>query len=111
MDHRKRAAALQAAVTQAMPDAAESECVLWFCRLCALRCMEAHGMQGIPEITLFRGITAIPESLDAAAMLLADIPDSEWQDVSLVGWLFQYRNLPLRETILRSRQKLDAAHV
>lgn len=111
MDHRKRAAALQAAVTQAMPDAAESECVLWFCRLCALRCMQAHGMQGIPEIALFRGITAIPESLDAAAMLLADIPDSEWQDVSLVGWLFQYRNLPLRETILRSRQKLDAAHV
>ncbi len=103
MNYRRMVRQMRAAMEHALANTEEAEAKLWFARLCALSCMEAHGLytQGAPlpqGLRLFDCVKSFPAGLSGAAALLQEIPQAVWQKhPELAGWLYQYWVTPERE--------------
>ena len=118
MNHRQLALALRQEIERALPGSESLTVKRWFCRLCAVRYLKANRLlpDTVPQIPLFAGCrTLLPEMLAPALALLETMPDAEWQgNPELCGWLYQYANLPERETALRGvrrHEKIAPEHV
>lgn len=96
MNRRQLVLHLRKAIEAALPEASEATVRHFFCRMCVQRYREVNGIS-VPEgsLPLFE---KIPDVLLPFMSWLEQLPAEEWRGhPELVGWLYQYYNLPERE--------------
>ena len=59
----------------------------------------------LPDGLLLRG------EHDFLYHLVTDIPESDWQDVEVLGWMYQFYNSERKEDFFKSKRKAEAADV
>ena len=59
----------------------------------------------LPDGLLLRG------EHDFLYHLVTDIPESDWQDVEVLGWMYQFYNLERKEDFFKSKRKAEAADI
>ncbi len=124
MTERAVALRVRAALETALPGAPAETVKLWFCRLCALRYAHAAAILKEPDmpqacdafrnIPLFAEALPFPDSFYPALALLSVIPQDRWSDPAFPGWMYQYYNIPERETAfsgLRRKIKISQKHL
>ena len=59
----------------------------------------------LPDGLLLRG------EHDFLYHLVTDIPESDWQDVEVLGWMYQFYNAELKDEFFKSKRKATAADI
>ena len=59
----------------------------------------------LPDGLLLRG------EHDFLYHLVTDIPESDWQDVEVLGWMYQFYNSERKEDFFKSKRKAEAADI
>lgn len=59
----------------------------------------------LPDGLLLRG------EHDFLYHLVTDIPESDWQDVEVLGWMYQFYNAELKDEFFKSKRKAEAADI
>lgn len=59
----------------------------------------------LPDGLLLRG------EHDFLYHLVTDIPESDWQDVEVLGWMYQFYNSELKDDFFKSKRKASAADI
>ena len=59
----------------------------------------------LPDGLLLRG------EHDFLYHLVTDIPESDWQDVEVLGWMYQFYNAELKDDFFKSKRKATAADI
>lgn len=59
----------------------------------------------LPDGLLLRG------EHDILYHLVTDIPESDWQDVEVLGWMYQFYNSELKDDFFKSKRKASAADI
>lgn len=59
----------------------------------------------LPDGLLLRG------EHDILYHLVTDIPESDWQDVEVLGWMYQFYNSELKDDFFKSKRKATAADI
>lgn len=59
----------------------------------------------LPDGLLLRG------EHDFLYHLVTDIPESDWQDVEVLGWMYQFYNSELKDEFFKSKRKAEAADI
>lgn len=59
----------------------------------------------LPDGLLLRG------EHDFLYHLVTDIPESDWQDVEVLGWMYQFYNAERKEDFFKSKRKAEAADI
>ena len=98
-------------IVQNRPDEAYRNILVAQCNELAECLPEVFGRVGeadaltMPDGLLLRG------EHDFLYHLVADIPESDWQDVEVLGWMYQFYNSERKEEFFKSKRKAEAADI
>ena len=98
-------------IVQNRPDEAYRNILVAQCNELADCLPEVFGRVGeadaltMPDGLLLRG------EHDFLYHLVADIPESDWQDVEVLGWMYQFYNSELKDDFFKSKRKATAADI